>query len=482
LSWSCSDPDGDALTYDVYFGTTSNPTTSIATNQSATSIGRTELINSTTYYWKVVAKDDNGATTTGPVWNFTTIAGNNPPATPSSPSPSNGSTGVSTSPTLSWSCSDPDGDALTYDVYFGTSSNPTSTISTNQTATSIGRTGLNNNTTYYWKIIAKDSKGASTSSPVWSFTTIQGNPQGCIPSLISPLEGAILDNGCFNQTDPVEWHFDWTDCEGATMYDLRITWASGLYSDDQTTTSEFTMKWTAYILDANLKYKVRAMINGVWGEWSNERTFHVEPVDTDCNGQTITDIDGNKYNTVQIGTQIWMSENLKVTHYRNGETISNITDDTQWNLLTSGAYCWYNNNIGFKDGFGALYNYYVVIDSRNICPSGWHIPSGTEWTNLLTFLGGTNIAGGKLKANDTYSYWNPPNVGATNESGFKGLPGGLRTLAGPYDGMYNMGYWWSSTEKSSSEAYRLQLHTNYSSGLWGYHWKKDGLSVRCIKD
>ncbi|RPI04658.1 MAG: hypothetical protein EHM64_09295, partial [Ignavibacteriae bacterium] len=147
LSWSCSDPDDDAVTYDVYFGTSSNPTTTIATNQNALSISRTGLASSTPYYWKIVAKDSKGATTTGSVWSFTTgAATNNPPAAPSSPSPSDGATGVSTSPTLSWSCSDPDGDAVTYDVYFGTSSNPTTTIATNQNALSISRTGLASST------------------------------------------------------------------------------------------------------------------------------------------------------------------------------------------------------------------------------------------------------------------------------------------------------------------------------------------------
>jgi uncharacterized protein (TIGR02145 family) len=179
LSWSCSDPDGDALTYDVYFGTSSNPTTTIATNQSAASIGRSGLTNNTTYYWKIVAKDSKGASTTGAVWSFTTLTKvNNPPNAPSSPTPSNGSTGQSISPTLSWSCSDPDGDALTYDVYFGTSSNPTTSIASNQSSSSISRNGLTAGTTYYWKVVAKDSKGATTSGSIWNFTTaaVIGDP------------------------------------------------------------------------------------------------------------------------------------------------------------------------------------------------------------------------------------------------------------------------------------------------------------------
>ncbi|MGA3287179.1 MAG: SUMF1/EgtB/PvdO family nonheme iron enzyme [Bacteroidota bacterium] len=168
LSWSCSDPDGDALTYDVYFGTSTNPTTAIATNQTTANISRSGLTTSTTYYWKIVAKDSKGAVTMGTVWSFTTT---HPPAAPSNPNPADAATDVSTSPTLSWSCSDPDGDAVTYDVYFGTSTNPTTAIATNQSTTSISRSGLTNSTTYYWKIVAKDSKDAITTGPDWSFTT-----------------------------------------------------------------------------------------------------------------------------------------------------------------------------------------------------------------------------------------------------------------------------------------------------------------------
>jgi formylglycine-generating enzyme required for sulfatase activity len=195
LSWSCSDPDGDALTYDVYFGTSSNPTNAIATNQSATIISRSGLAKITTYYWRIVAKDSKGATTTGTVWSFTTTA-NNQPAAPSNPSPANAASGISTYPTLSWSCSDPDGDALTYDVYFGTSSNPTTTIATNQSAKSIIQSGLAEITTYYWKIVAKDSKGATTSGTVWSFTT------GLfVPAMVVPVTGGTFQMGSNDAID-----------------------------------------------------------------------------------------------------------------------------------------------------------------------------------------------------------------------------------------------------------------------------------------
>jgi len=164
LTWSGGDPDSwDTVTYHVYFGTSSPPP--YDTDVSTASMQKSGLSYGTTYYWKIVS-DDGEAQTAGPVWSFMT---NRPPNTPSNPSPANGATGQSTSPTLSWSGGDPDGDSVTYDVYFGTSSNPPyeQTVS----STSIPKTGLNNLTTYYWRIVSNDGHGAQTTGPLWSFTT-----------------------------------------------------------------------------------------------------------------------------------------------------------------------------------------------------------------------------------------------------------------------------------------------------------------------
>jgi len=197
LSWDCSDPDGDILTYDVYFGTSSNPTTKVSTGQSGKSINRSNLSYGTTFYWKVVAKDSKGATTEGPEWRFTTQS-NRAPNTPSNPSPSNNATNQPTTITLSWECSDPDGDAVTYDVYFGTSSNSMTKVSSGQT---LNRSNLSIGTTYYWKVVAKDSKGATTEGPVWKFTT-QSAPTttSYTPSSIVP-QMVLVDKGSFTMGD-----------------------------------------------------------------------------------------------------------------------------------------------------------------------------------------------------------------------------------------------------------------------------------------
>jgi uncharacterized protein (TIGR02145 family) len=194
----------------------------------------------------------------------------------------------------------------------------------------------------------------------------------------------------------------------------------------------------------------------------------------------ITDIDGNKYNTVKIGTQTWMSENLKTSKYRNGESISYVSDGTTWGGLTSGAYCWQNNDIATKDTYGALYNWYCAIDSRDICPTGWHLPTDTELTTLTDYLGGATVAGGKMKEVGT-THWLTPNTGATNESGFTALPSGYKDSSG-YQPLGNNGSFWSSTSYSTDLAWVRSLGF-----LWDYCKidqlnKKTGLSVRCLKD
>ena len=137
---------------------------------------------------------------------------------------------------------------------------------------------------------------------------------------------------------------------------------------------------------------------------------------------TVIDVENNVYNTVIIGTQTWMQENLKTTKYRNGTAIPNITDDTAWTTQTTGAYCWYNNDIANKTNYGAFYNYYTVVDSRNLCPTGWHVPTDAEWTILTTYLGGASIAGIKMKAT---TFWASSNTGTVNSSGFTAFPGWL---------------------------------------------------------
>lgn len=201
----------------------------------------------------------------------------------------------------------------------------------------------------------------------------------------------------------------------------------------------------------------------------------------DDNNPTVTDIDGNLYHTVTIGTQTWMVENLKTTKYRNGDPIPNVTDGTLWENLTSGAYCDYANTPGNSTTYGRLYNWFAVNDSRNIAPAGWHVPSDDEWSTLVEFLGGWEIAGGKLKETST-THWFSSNYGATNESGFTALPGGVRDTYGAFYSISLNGFWWSSTEYSTAYAWLRDMY--YSSAYVGRNnsFKGYGFSVRCLRD
>jgi uncharacterized protein (TIGR02145 family)/uncharacterized repeat protein (TIGR02059 family) len=205
----------------------------------------------------------------------------------------------------------------------------------------------------------------------------------------------------------------------------------------------------------------------------NQMDFVTDPI-------TLTDIEGNIYNVIRIGTQIWMSENLKTTLYKDRIAITNVTDGSQWLDLTTEAYCWYSNDAtSYKDTYGALYNWYAV-NTSNLCPSGWHVPNQADWTILANYLGGVSVAGGKLKEVGLL-HWISPIPGATNESGFTGLPGGYRFIGGGFIGIGQGGYWWSSTDRTTG-AYGLNLSSSYNS-LNSYDYQKFmGFSVRCVKD
>ena len=199
---------------------------------------------------------------------------------------------------------------------------------------------------------------------------------------------------------------------------------------------------------------------------------------------TVTDIDGNEYETVEIGEQVWMAENLKVTHYRNGDEIPTGYSDAVWENLTTGAYAVYDDNESNADTYGYLYNWYAVDDDREVCPASWHVPTDGEYTALSDYLGGTSVAGGKLKECTEGScpeseYWYSPNTGATNESGFTALPGGAHYY---YRHMGYNGSFWSSTEYNSLNAWHRGLESNHSEISRRDYGKDSGFSVRCIRD
>ncbi len=196
---------------------------------------------------------------------------------------------------------------------------------------------------------------------------------------------------------------------------------------------------------------------------------------------TVTDIDGNVYNTITIGTQVWMGENLKVTKYRNGEAIPYITDNIEWSGLITGAFSNYSNSAASSNSYGRLYNWYAISDSRKLCPTGWHIPTDSEWEILTIYLAGEFTAGGKLKEASTV-FWQSPNTGATNETGFGALPGGFRSFTGEFLSIGENARLWSSTEAGASTAWYRSMSNLDASLTRLSNDKHLGFSVRCLKD
>ena len=204
---------------------------------------------------------------------------------------------------------------------------------------------------------------------------------------------------------------------------------------------------------------------------------------------TMTDQDGNIYKTVTIGTQTWMAENLRTTKYNDGTAISNVTGATEWANLKTGAYCNYNNttNTDTIATYGRLYNWHAV-NTGKLAPTGWHVPTDAEWTQLTDYVGGIGAAGGKLKETGA-THWILTNNGtanvATNKTGFTALPGGARGYFGTYGQVSNSGYWWSSTQHQTYANYvwaRIMVYDLSNVNRVFDVIKEFGFSVRCVKD
>ena len=201
--------------------------------------------------------------------------------------------------------------------------------------------------------------------------------------------------------------------------------------------------------------------------------------------ETVQDIGGNVYPIIIIGKQVWMKEDLKTTRYSNGDSIGTTTPTTlDITNEPTPKYQWaYDGNESNVEIYGRLYTWYAATDDRNICPTGWHVPTDADWSTLTTFLVGEYVAGGKLKEKGI-THWKSPNTGATNESGFTALPGGYRYFDGngtfyyiKYDGRF-----WSSTESGTNYAWSRSMLYNYGSVSRYENYKKEGFSVRCIRN
>lgn len=267
---------------------------------------------------------------------------------------------------------------------------------------------------------------------------------------------------------------------GASIISRGICWSTSqtpTINSSKTVEPSNSRTFVSSIIGLNhsTTYYIRAYaINSIGTAYGNEVSFKTAEAN-------IIDIDGNVYNTVTIGSQVWIKENLKTTKYRNGDIIGTTTPATLELLSQDNPkYQWaYAGNESTVSTYGRLYTWFAATDSRKVCPTGWHLPSDSEWNTLITFLGGE--AGSKLKETGT-SHWISPNTGASNTSGFTALPGGHRQEGGAFVDIGDNAYWWSSTEGSLISAWGRTLHNNTVNVFTSSTPKSYGYSVRCVKD
>jgi uncharacterized protein (TIGR02145 family) len=282
-----------------------------------------------------------------------------------------------------------------------------------------------------------------------------------------------------------------TDQGSGTVLTRGVCWSMAMdptIEDNKTENGSGEGAFSSHITGLNLSttYYVRAYAgNSIGTSYGNQLSFTTYPVlfDTSVTYSTISDIEGNIYKTLQIGSQEWMAENLKATMYNDGTEIPNAIDDATWIGAIAEAYCDYDNNPVNCNIYGRLYNFNVAASTnqKNICPTGWHVPGDHEWNTLVDYLGGESVAGGKLKETKTI-HWLSPNTGATNESGFTAVPGGYRGSTGSFSNINYHGQWWTSAKISASGGLYFGMTFEDSSVSNNAHSKSFGLSIRCVKD
>jgi len=267
--------------------------------------------------------------------------------------------------------------------------------------------------------------------------------------------------------------------KGVCWISAQERWGSGqepTIEDQKSIDATGIEAFTSTIINLNpsTTYYLRAYATSKYGTgYGPEKTFKTSEI--------VTDIDGNIYEEIIIGNQTWLKDNLNVTRYRDGTVIPLVSNGSVWSSTSAGAYCAYGNNNSNTAVYGALYNWYAVTDPKGLCPTGWHIPSNAELTTLTTYLGGLELAGGKMKESGT-QYWHSPNTGADNSSGFTALGAGYRDMNSVFAHFMELDYIWSSSEYSSTHGISRKLyHDNVVISFSG-NYKNSGFSVRCIKD
>lgn len=269
--------------------------------------------------------------------------------------------------------------------------------------------------------------------------------------------------------------------ETTVSFDYGTTDAYGntaTVSNTFTGSSTDTVTATLSNLTMNTVYHFRVKASNELGTvYTQDSTFRT--VITGITG-SVTDRAGNTYATIGIGYQEWMTENLRNTILDNGDTIPMVLDDSLWSETKTPAYTLPECDSSELPDYGYLYNWYVV-NSGNVCPDGWHVPTKEDFEELIDYLGGASQAGGKLKEKGT-THWKYPNNGATDEYHFRALPAGIKDYNGVYDYLGMEGNWWTSTPYGDYHAVFVRILYNYPNIYKANSYRKDGMSIRCIKD
>lgn len=337
--------------------------------------------------------------------------------------------------------------------------------------------GLTDKTTYIYRIYSYNAVGKSltysseltlSTSALVGFPTVTTATPSAISATSASVGGSITNDG------------------GASVTIRGMVWSTNpnptISLTTKTTEGVGTGLFTSVItgLSANTTYYIKAYATNSTGTaYGNEIVFTTLALNIP--GPNVTDIDGNVYQTVTNCNQTWTKTNLNVSKYRNGDVIPQVANTTQWMNLTTGAWCYYENTTANGTTYGKLYNWYAVNDPRGLAPTGYHIPSDTEWNTLSDCLGGLSIAGGKMKETGT-THWTSPNTDATNSSGFTALPGGARWDEATFGKIGEEGYWWSATQVNTNSALIWCIISKYGIVGNGGYIKPGGFSVRCVKD
>lgn len=334
-------------------------------------------------------------------------------------------------------------------------------------------TGLTEATTYHVRAYAKNSVGTGFGADLTFITQTTGSPQVSTKALSAKTSTGVTSGGIVS--DP--------GGPGLFIVSVGLVWSTNPVPTQANGTevptsgsSNFNASITSLTPEVTIYIRAFATNSGNKIGYGEILSYTPPPATITYHGQT--------YNTVQIGDQLWLKENLTTTTYRNGDLIPIGLNDFDNMNTTNGTYSIYLDDQANNTTYGKLYNWYAITDSRKLCPVGWHVPSDDEWTTLENYLGGSLQAGGKMK---TITGWTSPNNGATNESGFSGLPGGYRyggyTMLSEYDKLGSQGNWWSTTVDSDAKLIVRQLNSNTSNvSKYLEFYKTSSYSVRCLRD